>query len=149
MRGDMMREPMAPLQPAATMAPSARLAASHDALANYLRGYDGSAANGHTQGAQGMKGPAGGPAATPPINANLALVLANSALAPLARDHPWALVGGAAAAGALLAARPWRKVLRPLLVAGMVSPVVTRWAAHALTQNLARRWLGPDPGQPR
>lgn len=145
----MKREPMEPLQPVAPMAPSARLAASHDALAHYLRGSGGSTANGHAQGAQGMKGTAADPAATPPINANLVVALANSALAPLARDHPWALVGGAAAAGALLATQPWRTVLRPMLVAGMVSPVLTRWATRALMQNLTRRLLGPDAGPPR
>jgi len=148
----MKREPMEPLQPVAPMAPSARLAASHDALAHYLRGSDGSTVNGHAQGAQGaqgMKGTAADPAATPPINANLVVALANSALAPLARDHPWALVGGAAAAGALLATQPWRTVLRPMLVAGMVSPVLTRWATRALMQNLTRRLLGPDAGPPR
>jgi hypothetical protein len=137
--------------PAAPLASEARLAASHDALARFLRGSGGAEPNGGATGTQGTPGHAGGNVhpATPPTNANLVWALANSTLKPLARERPWTLVGGAAVAGALLATRPWRTVLRPLLVAGLVSPVLTRWAAGALLNNLTRRLLGPDPGPPR
>jgi len=141
-----------PRQPVAAMNPAARLAASHDALAHYLRGNSAAATNGDTprghdrQGAQGAERGAHG---TDPLSANLVWALANHTLAPLARDRPWTLVAGAAVVGALLATRPWRTVLRPLLVAGMVSPVITGWAMRSLVKNLTRRLLGPDPGPPR
>jgi hypothetical protein len=51
-----------------------------------------------------------------------------AALRPIARDHPWALVGGAALAGALLiGGRPWRSLLRPSLLASLGA----RWALQA------------------
>ncbi len=151
----MKREPNGPgpLEHGAAMTPSARLAASHDALARYLGGSAAAATNGNSEGGQAAhnstRGTTPSPAAAGPLSVNLVWALAHSTLAPLARDRPWTLVAGAAVVGALLATRPWRTVLRPLLVAGMVSPVITGWAMRSLMKNLTRRLLGPDPGQPR
>jgi hypothetical protein len=59
-------------------------------------------------------------------------------LRPVARDHPWALVGGAALAGALLiGGRPWRSLLRPSLLASLGA----RWALNA--------WVASRMPQPR
>ncbi|MBL8348320.1 MAG: hypothetical protein JNN03_23030 [Rubrivivax sp.] len=147
-----------------------RLAASHDALAHYLRGCAGAPSNGRDQGsgiAQGTHDPGGAggpdgadgagrpktaaanPAATDPPSANLVWALANDALAPLAKDRPWTLVSVAAVIGALLATRRGRTLLRPLLVAGAVSPVLGGWAMRSVLKNLTHRLLGPDPHPPR
>lgn len=142
---------------------SVRLAASHDALAHYLRGRAGAPSNGRdqdsaiAQGTHGAGGPDGAdgagrpkaaaanPASTDPPSANLVWALANDALAPLARDRPWTLVSAAAVIGALLATRRGRTVLRPLLVAGAVSPVLGGRAMRSVLKNLTNRLLGPDP----
>jgi hypothetical protein len=56
----------------------------------------------------------------------------HAALRPIARDHPWALVGGAALAGALLiGGRPWRSLLRPSLLASLGA----RWAMNAWLES--------------
>lgn len=62
-----------------------------------------------------------------------AVVLADAALTPLARRHPWMLTGAAAGVGmALGVLRPWRWLLRPAVLAGLLSPVVAQVAARCL-----------------
>ena len=62
-----------------------------------------------------------------------AVVLADAALTPLARRHPWMLTGAAAGVGmALGVLRPWRWLLRPAVLAGLLSPVVAPEAATSL-----------------
>lgn len=76
---------------------------------------------------------------------------ARALLASAARRHPWALVGGAAAAGAALAAaRPWRWWLRPAMLAAVAAPVVSDLAARWLQQAMrpARRRADADPPSP-
>ncbi len=63
-------------------------------------------------------------------------------LGPTARAHPWALVGVAALGGAVVvAARPWRWLLQPALLASVLSPllsqVVSGLAAQAFSANTA------------
>ena len=56
---------------------------------------------------------------------------ARSLLVPLLERRPVAVLGGAAAAGALLVwSRPWRSLLRPALLAGFASQL----AMHAFAQ---------------
>lgn len=56
----------------------------------------------------------------------LALQATQTAVAPLARRHPLALVTAAALAGGLLAwSRPWRWLLSPALLAGLVPQMVS------------------------
>lgn len=51
--------------------------------------------------------------------------VANVLLRPLATRHPWLLVGGSLAAGAVVTwAMPWRRVLRPAVVMGWAAPVM-------------------------
>ena len=60
---------------------------------------------------------------------------AQALLRPLARQHPWALMGVAAIAGAaVVAGRPWRWLLRPALLASLFSQL----ALGALTRAAAR-----------
>jgi len=63
--------------------------------------------------------------------AQLAEQAGNEALRPIAEEHPLALVGIAAATGALLWwAKPWRTVLRSALFAGMLSQLGARLMTH-------------------
>jgi hypothetical protein len=58
-------------------------------------------------------------------SARLAAATAQALLAPLARTHPWALVGVAAGTGAaLMAGRRWRWLLRPAVLLS-VAPCAT------------------------
>jgi hypothetical protein len=74
----------------------------------------------------------------------LAGLLAQQRVAPLAQRHPFAVIGAAAVAGALLAcARPWRWVLRPAVAAsllGLASNVVSGAVSQAASQ-----WLRAPP----
>ena len=70
---------------------------------------------------------------------------AQALLRPLAREHPWALVGVAAVAGAaLVAGRPWRWLLRPALLGSLFSQL----AVHALTRAAAPVPQERDPHDP-
>jgi hypothetical protein len=70
-----------------------------------------------------------------------ATVLADSAqalLRPLARRHPLALVAAAFVLGGLLAwKRPWRWILTPALVAGLLPQLLSK----VLAQTSQRSWL--------
>ncbi len=70
------------------------------------------------------------PAQAPPLRlADVAGDTAIALLRPLAVRHPWALVGGAALAGAALAAaQPWRGLMQPALLGS----VLTRLALRAI-----------------
>jgi hypothetical protein len=59
--------------------------------------------------------------------ATLALAASRSAIVPLVRRHPAAVLGSAAAVGAALVwARPWRWLLRPALILGIASQLAAR-----------------------
>lgn len=61
----------------------------------------------------------------------------------VAREHPWALVGGAALGGALIVAlRPWRWLPRPPVLASLLSQL----AWQALAARRAGRPGGSPPG---
>ncbi len=48
-------------------------------------------------------------------------------LQPTARRHPWALVAGAFALGGLLAwSRPWRWVSKPVVLSGLLVPLLSK-----------------------
>ena len=71
---------------------------------------------------------------------HLACAAALGALAPLACRHPWALVGGAALAGAtFVCARPWRALSRPAVASTVVVPLMGR-----LLPSLLRLALGTE-----
>lgn len=83
-----------------------------------------------------------------PVRSTLALVgalarnslppLVRQRLAPLALRHPFALVGAAALAGALVAAaRPWRWALRPAVMTGALG-LATQVAARTTVQMVAQ-----------
>lgn len=56
----------------------------------------------------------------------LAMQATQSAVAPLARRHPLALVAAALAAGSVFAwSRPWRWLLSPALLAGLMPQLLT------------------------
>ncbi|MFN0186743.1 MAG: hypothetical protein ACKVQR_23265 [Aquabacterium sp.] len=79
-----------------------------------------------------------------PLNAtaHLALVAVRGLVQPLAQRHPWALVLGAAVAGALLVrSRPWRWLLKPALLGGLAQQLLVS------TLNAQARSGGAgDPG---
>lgn len=83
---------------------------------------------------------------------HLACAAAQGALTPLSRRHPWALVGGAALAGAalvaLVGARPWRAMLRPAVVGTVMVPWMGRLLPPLLRLALAaeRPRRPDDPG---
>lgn len=57
---------------------------------------------------------------------------------PVAQRHPLVLLGGAVVVGAMLAwSRPWRRVLTPALVAGLLP----QFARSALTQVPGTAWM--------
>lgn len=63
----------------------------------------------------------------------------------LAREHPWALLAGAAIAGAMVvAARPWLRVPRPPVLASMIAQVA--WQALAVWLS-DRQPLRPTEGR--
>jgi hypothetical protein len=74
-------------------------------------------------------------------------------VAPIAHEHPWALVAATAAAGALVvAARPWRWLPPPAVMASLLSQL----ALNALRQRTHHRHRGhhgephdPGPGRHR
>lgn len=69
-------------------------------------------------------------------SATLALSASRTAIVPLVRRHPAAVLGGAAALGAVIIwARPWRWLLRPALVAGVASQLAARTIARLATTS--------------
>lgn len=76
-------------------------------------------------------------------------VLADAALAPLARRHPWALTGAAVGVGmAVGVLRPWRWLLRPAVLAGLLTPVVAQLAARCLPVQGALPEGSDSPASP-
>lgn len=76
-----------------------------------------------------------------------AQAMAPPALARLAREHPWALVGAAAMAGAgLVVMRPWHWLPRPSVLGSLVAQLA--WQALA-TRLTARAPAPPDGDWPR
>ncbi len=73
-----------------------------------------------------------------PLHASAAFALSASrtAIVPLVRRHPAAVLGGAAALGAVIVwARPWRWLLRPALVAGVASQLAARTITRMATAS--------------
>ena len=69
-------------------------------------------------------------------SATLALTASRTAIVPLVRRHPAAVLGGAAAVGAaIIWARPWRWLLRPALVAGVASQLAARTITRMATAS--------------
>ncbi len=69
-------------------------------------------------------------------SATLALNASRTAIVPLVRRHPAAVLGGAAVAGAVIVwARPWRWLLRPALIAGVASQLAARAIARMATAS--------------
>jgi hypothetical protein len=79
--------------------------------------------------------------------AHLGVALVQASLSPLARRHPWALIGGAAAIGALLVGA--RRARRPgLWLAPVLTPLLTPMLAPLLTplwSAVVSRWTPRDP----
>lgn len=66
--------------------------------------------------------------------ATLALAASRSAIVPLVRQHPVAVLGSAAVVGAALVwARPWRWLLRPALIMGIASQLAARTITRMTT----------------
>jgi hypothetical protein len=60
-------------------------------------------------------------------SATLALAASRTAIVPMVKRHPAAVLGSAAAVGAALVwARPWRWLLRPALILGIASQLAAR-----------------------
>jgi hypothetical protein len=77
--------------------------------------------------------------------ARVAEVAARTALEPVARRHPIALVGTAAAAGALLVwARPWRWLLKPGLAAGIATQLTARLVSRLMDAQDNAQGQTPD-----
>ena len=74
----------------------------------------------------------------PPISsAQLFQQTAEQLLSPIAKRHPWALVGAAAlTGGVLVAAKPWRWLVRREVIDAFATQVVTRLLAN-ITANPA------------
>lgn len=69
-------------------------------------------------------------------SATLAFKASRTAIVPLVRRHPAAVLGGAAVVGAVIIwARPWRWLLRPALVAGVASQLAARAIARMATAS--------------
>ena len=65
---------------------------------------------------------------------DVTLTAAKTLVQPVAQRHPVALVAGAAAVGALLVwGKPWRWLVTPALVAGLLPKLIS----HAMTSGLA------------
>ena len=67
-------------------------------------------------------------------SATLALAASRSAIVPMVRRHPAAVLGSAAVVGAALVwARPWRWLLRPALILGIASQLAARTMTRMAT----------------
>lgn len=68
--------------------------------------------------------------------ATLAMAASRSAIVPLVRRHPAAVLGSAAVVGAMLVwARPWRWLLRPALILGVASQLAARTMTRMATAS--------------
>lgn len=116
-------------------AADARLAASRAAMAHGLAAaVVAPAAPSHSIGARVLDA-VEADALHHPVRAGwqLAEHAARDRWAPLVHEHPWRLVGAGLLAGAALAAaRPWRWVLPPSLLSGVVSQLALRSLAGVL-----------------
>ncbi len=69
-------------------------------------------------------------------SATLAIAASRSAIVPLVRRHPAAVLGSAAVVGAVLVwARPWRWLLRPALILGIASQLAARTMTRMATAS--------------
>lgn len=69
-------------------------------------------------------------------SATLAIEASRSAIVPLVRRHPVAVLGSAAVVGAALVwVRPWRWLLRPALVLGIASQIAARTMTRMATAS--------------
>ena len=69
-------------------------------------------------------------------SATLAFRASRTAIVPLVRRHPAAVLGGAAVVGAVIIwTRPWRWLLRPALIAGVASQLAARAIARMATAS--------------
>ena len=93
-----------------------------------------------------LQAPAAAPAESPgQVIAQSAMVTARTVLQPTADAHPWALVGGAAAVGALVVlARPWRGLLRP----GLLASLGTQWLLKTLALRALQAGAAPPQEPP-
>ncbi len=81
------------------------------------------------------------------VAATVAADAAKAAVQPVAQRHPIALVVGAVVVGGLIVwARPWRGILKPALLAGLLPQLVSKAVAHlpveswlAVLSSLAQR----------
>jgi hypothetical protein len=77
--------------------------------------------------------------------------LANEALTPFAKKHPWSLVVGGFVVGALIAwTRPWRWAIAPVLLTGLLPQIISAATTKGkpepwseLIATLAQQWLKP------
>jgi hypothetical protein len=103
------------------------LAASQAALSAAMRGETPGQAPGAAANAAGLGAPAG---------VSLLALLADRSLAPWAERRPWALVGLAAAAGALLASRRGRGLVSAVVMTALLAPPPGRLSARAIGHGL-------------
>ena len=69
-------------------------------------------------------------------SASLALAASRTAIVPLVRRHPAAVLGGATVVGAVLVwARPWRWLFRPAIIAGVASQLTARAITRMATSS--------------
>jgi hypothetical protein len=67
--------------------------------------------------------------------------VAEQVLYPLAKRHPWALVGAAAlTGGAMVVAKPWRWFIRPEFIGAIATQVVTRALAKAKANTVPNQF---------
>ena len=104
-----------------------RLVLSREQMRRFLHGDEPKAAAGSAQGTSNWlhAGRAAGAAA------RLALV-------PIAQRHPLPLAGAALVVGGMLAwSRPWRWLLRPVMLAGIAAQITSRVVARIPVERLA------------
>lgn len=91
------------------------------------------------------------------VVSHVTLDAAKTLVQPVAQRHPVALVAGAAVVGALLVwGRPWRWLVAPAVLAGVLPKLVsqvlksTPWAdvTSSVTKNVAKRMVKSAPKEP-
>lgn len=139
---------MSTTEPIHEMTASERLTQSRERMSYWLTDDERDAhANGHVaEGGGGEPTSVGGIVrevigewwAEHPLHASatLAFKASRTAIVPLVRRHPAAVLSGAAVVGAMIVwARPWRWLLRPALVAGIASQLAARAIARMATAS--------------